>query len=440
YIFAKQQGGKMRLRIEDTDKERSKPEHEQYIYDSMKWLGLEADGEVFVQSKRTDIYQKKLKQLIEAGYAYVSKEEQKEVPGPDQKKLRSEVIRFKNPNVKITFNDLIRGEITFDTTDLGDFVLAKSLDEPLYHLTVVVDDMEMGVTHIIRGEDHISNTPRQILIQQALGAPQPIYAHLPLILATDRSKLSKRKHGESVATLYYRDQGYLPEALINFMALLGWNPGTDQEIFSLSELIEKFDISKVQKGGAIFDITKLQWLNKEHMSKMDQVLFGQEVLARIPEKLKSAPTFSERFPAVLPLIKERISYFGEVGTMAEEGEFDYFFISPSFIGENEKAKLASILPPEKLRKDKIVTKENTATILKKIMEILTVLDGSSWQSESIKAALWPYAEEQGRGLVLWPMRYVLSAREKSPDPFMLAAILGKDETLTRLANAVKALV
>ena len=157
------------------------------------------------------------------------------------------VIRFRNPNKKIKFNDLIRGDIEFDTTELKDFVIAKSLDEPVYHLAVVVDDFEMGVTHIIRGDDGISNTPRQILIQEAIGAPRPIYAHLPLMLAEDKTKLSKRKHGEQVSVSFYKNAGYLPEAMINFLVMVGWNPGNDQEIWSKEELIKIFDIKKCKR-------------------------------------------------------------------------------------------------------------------------------------------------------------------------------------------------
>ena len=238
YLFAKQNNGQIVFRLEDTDKERSKKEYEEDIIENLKWLHIEPDFSTTVrQSERSEIYKKYLEKLISEGKAYLSKEENTE----DGK--RAEVIRFKNPNQKIKFNDLIRGDIEFDTTELKDFVIAKSLEEPVYHLAVVVDDFEMGVTHIIRGDDGISNTPRQILIQEAIGTPRPIYAHLPLILAPDKTKLSKRKHGEQVSVSFYKSAGYLPEAMINFLAMVGWNPGTEQEIFSMEELIEKFDIT-----------------------------------------------------------------------------------------------------------------------------------------------------------------------------------------------------
>lgn len=259
YLFARQSEGKFILRIDDTDTERSTSEFEQNILDGLSWLGLEYD-ELFRQSERTDVYVSYLKKMVENDSVYISKEEIKE------EGQRSKVIRLRNPNKKIIFEDLIRGTVEFDTTELGDFVVAKSLEEPLYHLASVVDDIEMNITHVIRGEDGISNTPRQILIQEAIGALRPIYAHLPLILAPDRSKLSKRKHGESVSLDYYRDKGYSPAAIVNYLALLGWNPGTEQEIFTLGELIKVFDIAKVHKGGAIFDEKKLAWVNRKHFN------------------------------------------------------------------------------------------------------------------------------------------------------------------------------
>jgi glutamyl/glutaminyl-tRNA synthetase len=257
FFFAKHHGGKMVFRSEDTDKARSTKEFEQEIIDGLHWLGIvwDNEGNILRQSERAPIYKTYLEKMIAAGTAYLSEEESKNTPGQTVT-----VVRLKNPNKVITFNDLIRGDITFDTTELGDIVIARNIDDALYHFTVVVDDFEMGVTHVLRGEDHISNTPRQILIQEAIGANRPLYAHLPLILATDRSKMSKR-HG-AVALSQYREAGYTKEAIINYLALLGWNPGTDQEIFSLDELIAVFDITKVNKAGAVFDIKKFAWFNK----------------------------------------------------------------------------------------------------------------------------------------------------------------------------------
>ncbi len=257
FLFARKNNGKFILRMEDTDKTRSKKEFEGDIFESLEWLKLEWDGELWHQSERTDIYKSYLNKLIQTDKAYISTE----IEGENR-----EVVRFRNPNKQVVFEDLVRGQVEFDTTELGDFIIARNLNEPLYHLAVVVDDFESGITHVIRGEDHISNTPRQILIQEAIGAPRPMYAHLSLILAPDRSKLSKRKHGESVSLDHYRRKGYSPEAITNYLALLGWNPGTEQEIFTLDELINVFDFSRVHKGGAIFDEKKLAWVNRKHFN------------------------------------------------------------------------------------------------------------------------------------------------------------------------------
>ena len=324
YLFAKHLGGKIVLRYEDTDKERSKPDYVKNIEECLVWLGIKFDGEPVYQSKRTEIYKKYLKDLVVAGQVYESKEEGKEVEGK-----RSSVLRFKNPNIRITWNDLVRGEVTFDTTDLGDFVVAKSFDEPLYHLAVVVDDFEMGITHVLRGEDHISNTPRQILIQRAINAPQPLYGHIPLILAPDRSKLSKR-HG-AVAVTEYRDRGYLPEALINYLALLGWNPGTDKEMYTPEELIADFSLDRVQKGGAIFNEEKLRWINKQHMKRDEGLsLWIVETLMASPRFAQSDKINAEKYVKRIAteVVQERLEIRSDLGKLIEGGEVDYFFLEP----------------------------------------------------------------------------------------------------------------
>ena len=418
YLFARKHKGKIFIRFENTDKERSRKEYEGDIRESLVWLGLEMDGEPVRQSERTELYKRYLKKLVDSGAAYVSQEK----PATDNHQLtmagkrqqKNSVIRFKNPGKKIKFTDLIRGEIEFDTAELKDFVIAKSPEEPLYHLAVVVDDFEMGVTHVIRGEDHISNTPRQILIQEAIGVPRPQYAHIPLILAPDRSKLSKR-HG-AVSVLEYKKMGYFPEALINYLALLGWNPGNNQEIFSLKKLIQTFDLEKVQKSGAIFNLEKLNWLNKEYLKKASLKLIEQKIKEVMPEM--SPQTVSKLAPVTL----ERISRLGEIEEMKRAGEFDYFIKHPSFKPE---------LLQWKGDKDLTATSfnlEHTKTILKQI-------DEKQFTKENLKSALWDFATEKGRGSVLWPLRIALSGKEKSPDPFTLAEIFGKQDTILRIDAA-----
>ncbi|KKQ21338.1 MAG: Glutamate-tRNA ligase [Parcubacteria group bacterium GW2011_GWC1_36_9] len=409
YLFAKQNKGVYILRSEDTDKERSKKEYEDGFLELFNWLGLKPD-QFFRQSERTEIYKKYLEKMIKDGFAYVSKEEIKE------EGQRSEVIRFKNPNKKITFRDIVLGDITFDTTDLKDFIIARSLTEPLYHLTVVVDDFEMAVTHIIRGQEHIANTPRQILIQEAIGAQQPFYAHIPLILGRDRAKLSKRDP-EVIPALEYKNLGYLPEAIINFMALIGWNPGGEQEVFTLDELVEKFDMQKIQKSGGIFNSEKLDWLNKEHMKKLSNDEVKNKILSSLSEEFQNEK--------IVPIIFERISKWNDIKNMERAGELDFF----SKIKKPQYDK-------EKLVYKSSSTKE-TENNLKLAIKTLSDLNEENFTSDNIKISLMKIANDlKNRGELLHPVRYALSGKDKSPDPFIIAEILGKNETLSRLQKAV----
>ncbi len=413
FLYARQHKGTFCLRIEDTDKARNKEEWTQGLIDDLAWLGFKND--VFVkQSERLEFHQKYLKKMIDAGQAYISKETEGE---------RAEVIRFKNPNKKITFTDIIRGDVTMDTTDLEDFIIARSIDEPLYHLAVVVDDYDMGITHVIRADEHISNTPRQILIQEALGFSRPIYAHLPLVLAPDRSKLSKRKHGEVVSLTHYRKLGYLPEGLLNYVALLGWNPGTEQELFSLDELIAQFKLEKVQKAGAIFDVVKLNWFNKKYLDKLDQKTFLAHAKPFLPADVSDVSAMK-----LIPLIQEKISYFGQIPDLFIKGSGELSFVYP--LGKYDSVKLNW-----KAEKDPAVSKSH----LKKVIDILSEIPEKNFNKEKIKESIWAYAEEKGRGNVLWPMRLALSGQDRSPDPFIISEILGREEALKRLATAYEAL-
>lgn len=411
YLFAKQQGGTFVIRIEDTDKERSKPEFEKDIFEGLTHLGLiDEDTEIAQrQSERTEIYKTYLKKLIEDGFAYESKEEVQE------EGQRSSVIRFKNPNKKVTFTDMIRGDITFDTTDLGDFVIAKSVEEPLFHLAVVVDDYEMKISHIIRGEDHISNTPRHILIQEALGAPTPTYAHLPLILSKERKKLSKRDGAQSMQE-YIKD-GYLQSALLNFIAFLGWHPDDNEEVLTKEDLITKFNIEKIQKGGAIFDVEKLNWFNREHIKKIPEAEF-QNII-----KEKSNLEISH--PAFVDLIRERITVLSDIASLlTPEGEFGHLIFDTD-IQDFSKS----------IWKD--ATPEQTREYLSYVIEALKNTDSLEFTAEKLKQQFWDYATQKGRGAVLWPIRYILSGLDRSPDPFTLMEILGKEKSLVRLENGIQ---
>ncbi|MEN9881049.1 MAG: hypothetical protein RLZZ308_232 [Candidatus Parcubacteria bacterium] len=405
YLYAKKMGGSFIVRIEDTDRERSKEEYADNILDSLAWLGLSFDA-LYKQSEHVDTHKRYLEQLIAQESAYISKEEAKDGSG-----VMRELVRFRNTGEVVVFDDAIRGRIETNTTDLGDFVIAKSLTEPLFHLAVVVDDHEEGVTHVIRGEDHIANTPRQILIARALGFATPVYAHLPLVLSDDRSKLSKRKGALPITT--YRDMGYLPETLLNFMAFIGWNPGGEAEIFSLDELVTLFDLSRIHKGSAIFNKDKLAWMNKEHMRRQTT----EEQLSRIKEYLSDYD--EEILIKLLPTIIDRISAYGEIKAI-ESTELLFFKEKPTVSIE------------QVLWKDS--DKNEASTHLKAVEEILLYTDFSS--SDVIKNAIMKYAEVHGKGNVLWPLRVTLSGQDKSIDPFTICYVLGYDEVKARISAMV----
>lgn len=406
YLFAKHEGGTFIVRIEDTDKVRSKTEYEAPIFETLAWLRLPADKQ-YRQSEHRPRHRELLENLIAAGTAYISKEIPKN-PGD-----REEVIRFKNPNGSISFTDVIRGEITTDVDDLGDFIIARSLDEPVFHFAVAVDDSDEEVTHVIRGADHISNTARQILILRALDFPVPRYAHLPLIFDNAHKKLSKRTGAK--ALIEYRDDGILPEAMLNYIAFLGWNPGDEREYLSRDELIEAFDLSRVQKGSAIFDEIKLLSVNQHWMRQLSDDDFLAHLKVKCP-------------PSVIPLLKERAKTFKEAREMLS-GELSCLFEKPVLDRNRLLAKEPSDRP-------------GTAIMaLKALLELIKALpEGAS--AEAVKNALMPLAdaEEQkkkgGRGAVLWPLRYALSGQERSPDPFTIISILGMEETISRLRNAI----
>ena len=409
YLFAAHHGGMMYLRFEDTDRERSKKEFEDDILEALRWFGIPYTmPDIGRQSERMEIYKKHFKTLVEKNLAYEA-EEAKDDPA-------KKVVRFKNPNIKISFEDLVRGTVEFDTTELGDFVIARGMDEPLYHLAVVIDDHEMGVTHVIRGEEHISNTPRQILILEALGFKRPIYAHIPLILAPDRTKLSKR-HG-AVSANEYRAQGYLPEALLNYLALLGWNPGNDRELYTLPELTREFSIERVHKSGAIFDIEKLKWFNHEYIKKLSDAEFA--------ERLKAFDG-TEADPRLVPLLRERSQTLKEASDVLAAGEYDFLNDSFSF---NDKELLL-----KGAKADADAVKQN----LQKVAGLLGTISDADFTAEQVKNSIFEFATAQGRASVLWPLRVALSGKEKSPDPFTLCALLGKEKTLERIAGVLRML-
>ncbi len=411
YLYTRNNDGKIVMRFEDTDTERSSEAHEEIALKTLEALGLEYDDGPYRQSERTDRYVEALNELIKKDLSYIA-EESEGTPGES-------VVRFRNPNKEITFTDLVRGDITIDTTDFGDFVIARSKTNPIYHLSVVVDDIDMRVSHVIRGEDHITSTPRQILLIEALGGERPQYAHLPLIIGNDKKKLGKR-HG---ATTYqeFVDLGVLPEALINYLALLGWNPGDDREIFSKEELIKEFSLERVNNSPATFSYEKLASINKHYIQELPMDAYIQRVRSVIEsDEYLSHPSLDEVIALVL---HERLTMFSEVPQMIEEGELKWLTDMNSYPAE------------ELLWKD--TSKETILDHLKHVMDSFSKVE--EWTVENIKASVWDYADEKGRGEVLWPTRMSLTGAEKSPDPFTVAYLIGKETTLSRLNNAIELL-
>ncbi|MCD5384515.1 MAG: glutamate--tRNA ligase [Candidatus Pacebacteria bacterium] len=417
YLFAKHNSGEIYMRFENTDKERSDIKYEQVALNTLKALGITYDHGPYRQSERGDLYTKAIEQLIESGDAYVAEESKDDSD--------SNIIRFKNPNKTVTFIDAIRGEISIDTTDFGDFVIARSINNPLYHLTVVVDDIEMHISHIIRGEDHITSTPRQILLIEALGGPTPKYAHLPLIVGSDKKKLGKR-HG-AVTYKEFAKLGYLPEAVINYLALLGWNAGDNREFFTLDELIKEFTLDGVHKAPAMFSYEKLDSINKHYILQLTEQASEEFILKYTTDdvnKFLVNVSDSVKNKIIHGIIKERISKWGDIQDACA----------------NDLIWLEGI---KKLDIGKVVWKKSTSKETKKhletIIELLINVKETDWDEERIMSAIWTYAEEGGKGDVLWPMRYSITGQERSPDPFTVAFILGKVETLKRLQSTLKLL-
>lgn len=460
YLFAKNNNGIFVLRIEDTDKERSELKWVQEIIDGLKWFGIQwdegpdIDGALgpYKQSQRLDIYRKYLEKLLAENTAYycfcppgeleAKRQDQLSrgsAPKYDgkcrdidlesaEKRLKNgeqAVIRFKIAGKKVKFNDMVRGDVEFDASLLGDVVIAKNLDSPLYHFAVTVDDFEMKISHVIRGEEHLSNTPRQILLQEALGFSKPIYAHLPLMLNPDRSKLSKR-HGD-VALSDYLKQGYLPEALINFMVLLGWNPGTEREFFSLGDLEKEFSIEKVQKAGAVFNVQKLDYINSVYIKEKTFSTLAKLCLPYLIE----AKLVDKNFP-VKSLEKIVKCFQGRMKKLSEISE------------------LAAFLLCDKLDYDKNLLKwkgsgeREITEALERSEKILSAEE--NWDEKNLEKILLAEAERfnleknypaKDRGYLLWPLRVALSGRGASPGPFEIADVLGKEKTLQRISDAIK---
>lgn len=440
YLFAKKYNGKFILRIEDTDKERSKPEWEEGIINGLHWLGIDWDEGPYRQSQRIAIYRSYLEKLLADNNGYwcfcapeeieAQKQERLSRGKPpiyechcaEKQKTKKEtgVIRFKTPKEKVCFEDLLRGKITYDGSLFGDMVIAKNLDEPLYNFACVVDDFEMKITHVIRGEDHISNTPKQILLAKALEIKSPEFLHLPLILGPDKAKLSKR-HGAITSIDDYKKQGYLPEALINFIAFLGWNPGGKEEIFLMKELENAFSIEKIQKSGAIFNAQKLDFLNGYFIRKMPL----EKLTGLCLPYLIEAGLIGDGGVKISPMIalyQERLKKLSEIPEL-----IDFFFI------ENLDYEKELLMWKE-------VGDREIIDNLDKLLNIISNIKEVDWTKEKLNEIIMPIANEvDDRGKILWPMRAALSGKKASAGPFEIAEVLGKEKTLQRIKQAIEKL-
>lgn len=409
YLFAKKNKGKFILRIEDTDQKRSEKKFEDDITNSLKWLGLNWDGEIFYQSKRSEIYQKYINILLKKKLAYKK-------DGAIWFDIESE----KFPE-KIIYQDLIKGKIEFEKKQFNNFVLIKKDGIPLYMFAAVVDDYLMDITHVIRGEDHITNTPQQILIYQAFGWKLPEFGHIPLILNTDRTKMSKRKDPVSVSR-DFKNNGYLPEALINFMVFLGWNPKSNEEIFSLDDLIKIFDITKVNKSSAVFDLNKLNYFNNYYLKKLSNEVILKIIIKNNNSKyLEEIKKDEKKTLRIIEILKDRLSSTFEFDTAS-----NYFFETLKYDkkmlifkkSDCEKTLKGLKISFDKLNKASMEIWHDVTKINDLLLEIIKNNNFSN-------------------GDVFWPIRVALSGSEKSVSPTELLWVLQKNESLKRLKEAIK---
>lgn len=475
YLFARRNGGKMIFRIEDTDSNRFVPGAEEYILESFRWLGIEFDEGVsfggnhgpYRQSERRDIYKKYVHQLLDAGKAYIAFDTPEELDrkraeianfqydATTRMQMRNSltlgkdatdaliaqgeryVVRFLvTPNEDVHVDDLIRGDVVINSSILDDKVLYKSADElPTYHLANIVDDHLMEITHVIRGEEWLPSAPLHVLLYRAFGweDTMPRFAHLPLLLKPDgKGKLSKRdgdrlgfpvfplewhdpKSGEISSG--YRESGYLPEAVINFLALLGWNPGTDEELLTMEQLIEQFDLTKCSRSGARFDYIKSQWFNHEYLQKKDNKDLAPEFDAIL--RSNGIEASMEQIETVVGLMKSRVNFVRELWPLCR-----FFFVAPETYDEKTRKKR---------------WKESSAEDMTRLCEVLESLDDFSLENQEQHVNAWIEQNGYNMGLIMNAWRLTLVGEGKGPHMYEISSFLGKDETLRRMRRAIKVL-
>jgi glutamyl-tRNA synthetase len=467
WLFARKNKGQFILRIEDTDQKREVVGSLEHIKKSLKWLGLnwdqgpDIDGPYtpYIQSERMrqlNIYKKYAEKLIEKGFAYADVKSEEEL---DKLREQAELdkkaflyrehrpenpmkwedgipLRFKIKEPKrTTWQDAVRGELTAGPEALDDFILIKSDGFPTYNFAHIVDDIEMGITHVVRGQEFISSTPNYIAVYEALEAKEPIYVTVPPIMGAEgKKKLGKRDGAKDI--LDYQKEGYLPETMVNYLTFLGFNPGGEKEIYTREELISVFDLDKIQRSGAQWNEEKLDWMNKEHMKVLPKEEIEEEILKNLPEELRKKE--------LVPVIFERISKWGDVQKWVEERRniteikpdttINILGINDYLIPQKDPAiREVKLLIPKDLKGD---------AVIKYLIEAQKLIEESDWKKileKNDENKLWIYSGVEGRGKVLLPVRVALSGKDKSVDLFEIMKAIGKDATLRRIENAIKRL-
>ncbi len=435
WLYARRMAGKFILRVEDTDRERSTEEAVQVILEGMTWLGLTADQGPYFQTQRFDRYRAVITQMLAAGQAYhcyctkeeldavraeqIARKEKPRYPGTCRSRREPRagvqpVVRFRNPREgAVVVEDLVHGAVTFQNAELDDLIIARSDGSPTYNFSVVVDDMDMGVTHVIRGDDHLNNTPRQMNMLIALGATPPLYAHVPMILGPDGTKLSKR-HG-AVSVLQYEEEGYLPDALLNYLVRLGWSHG-DQEVFTREEMIAAFDIKDVNKAASTFNPEKLLWLNQQHMMRAEPATLVPHLRAQL-RRIGLDSDDQDLLEGVILAQRERAKTLKEMA-----GNSRFFFVDAVQIDPKAAAKYLG---------------DGGRQMLGQVRERLGQI--TPWTAEAIHAALENLAAASGSGLgkVAQPVRVAVTGTAVSPPIDATLALLGRERALARIETALR---
>ena len=448
WLFARHHGGVFVLRIEDTDRDRSKPEHTETILGALRWLGLDWDEGPVFQSDGVDRHRADAQRLLEGGLAYrdfttaeelAKARESVKGEGADRRLPRrraealpageaeeraesgeAHAVRFLVPEGEIVWEDMVHEEMRFQNTDIDDLVILRSDGRPTYNLAVASDDANHRITHVIRGDDHLSNTPKQVLLYEALGHPVPMFGHVPMILGSDGKRLSKR-HG-ATAVGQYESQGLLPEAMVNFLALLGWSPGDDQEVMSVEELVQRFSMERVLKKSSIFDLKKLDWLSGQHFNAST----AEALEPALTEGIEAAGLATrgelegrrEWYLSLIDLLKTRARRIPDLVDLArpflvEDLEFDTEAVAKHWL-------------------------KAPAEVLEQLMALRSTLAAATWEPESLEEVIRGYAEDisVGAGKVIHPLRVAVTGRDASPGIFEVLAFLGRVTVLARLDDAI----